>query len=262
MPDDQRYLSLILEPIRICRNYRPKFGHEAGYNLKRFKELYRADPFYAWFGLDSPLLYTAHRAAGGMTSLYRQIGIGCQRLFQQLLIDQLGLSAEQASWFYLSEAGTGKPRRLSLDARIELGAITQPKARNRVVRWLQAAANELGVDPGIQSILKGSVFEVRQGYKSKDSKRQQADLANASAAYASAYLPAVLLLSNQIDDDIAERYQSARWLILRGLTEGSATNLTYAFCRDVVGYDLAAFFERNSRRIKAEVESVLRELLK
>lgn len=262
MPDDQRYLALILEPIRICRNYRPKFGHGAGYSLKQFKELYRADPFYSWFGLDSPLLYTAHRAAGGMTSLYRQIGIGCQHLFQQLLTDYLELSIEQASWFYLIESGAGKPRRLSLDARIELSAIPQSKTRSRVAPWLRAAASDLGVDPGIQRSLKGSVFEVRQGYKSKDSKRQQADLANASAAYASAYLPTVLLLSNQIDDDIAERYRNARWLILRGLTGGSATNSTYAFCREVIGYDLAAFFERNSRRLKSEVESVLRDLLK
>lgn len=47
--------------------------------------------------------------------------------------------------------------------------------------------------------LKGAVFEVRQGYKSKDAKRQNADIANAAAAYTQAYLPCVVMLSSQID---------------------------------------------------------------
>lgn len=120
----------------------------------------------------------------------------------------------------------------------------------------------MGVATALLKVLKGCVIEVRQGYKSKDSKRQQADLANASAAYAATYLPVLLLLSTQIDEDVAERYRSARWLILRGTTSGPATDSTYAFCREVLGYDLAGFFERNSGQLKAEVEAVLVALLR
>ncbi len=36
---------------------------------------------------------------------------------------------------------------------------------------------------------------------------------------------------------------------------------TYDFMRDVVGYDLAAFFERNSEALKGEIDNVLRALL-
>lgn len=61
--DDLTYLETILTPIRLCRNYQPKFGHGMGYTLGEFQALYRADPFYAWFGLDTALMYTAHRAA-------------------------------------------------------------------------------------------------------------------------------------------------------------------------------------------------------
>lgn len=64
--------------------------------------------------------------------------------------------------------------------------------------------------------LEGAVFEVRQGYKSKDSKRQNADITNAANAYANDYLPVVVLLSTQIDSDIAERYIVAQWVLLRG----------------------------------------------
>lgn len=121
---------------------------------------------------------------------------------------------------------------------------------------------ETGVAPALMKILKGSVFEVRQGYKSKDSKRQQADLANASAAYAATYLPVLLLLSTQIDEDLAERYRGARWLILRGATTGADTTSTYTFCRDVLGYDLAGFFERNSIHLRAEITAVPETLLR
>lgn len=259
--EDTSYLETILAPVRACKTYRPKFGHGSEFTLEQFRALYQADPFYAWFGLDSPLMYTAHRAAGGMTSIYRQIGIGCQRLFQHILIDQLGLNPEQTSWSYQIKQRGGKKRILSLDARIDPANIGDRERRTEVARWLKIAAKELEVAPALQRILKGSVFEVRQGYKSKDSKRQQADIANASAAYSATYLPVLLLLSTQIDEDVAERYRNARWLILRGSVKGSPTTSTYSFCREVLGYDLAAFFERNSGQLKIEIESILKTLL-
>jgi hypothetical protein len=70
-----------------------------------------------------------------------------------------------------------------------------------------------------------------------------------------------LLLSTQIDDDLAERYNHARWLILRGTVTGSPTHSTYEFCRHMLGYDLADFFQRHSNQFKREVESVLQALL-
>src|SRR3989304_3310260 len=94
--NDSDYLNILLEPLAVCRQYRPKFGHGAGLTLAEFQTLYQADQSYTWFGLDSPLLYAAHKAGGGMTSVYRQIGIGCQRLIQRILMDTLSLTAEQS----------------------------------------------------------------------------------------------------------------------------------------------------------------------
>jgi hypothetical protein len=255
-------LEIILAPIRACKTYRPKFGHGAGYSLDEFQALYRADPFYAWFGLDSALMYTAHRAAGGMTSIYRQIGIGGQRLVQQIMMDQFRLTAEQTSWSYAVPQRGGQKRTLSLDARLDVGDVSTRQQRLVLQRWLKTAGKSMGVAPALLSVLQGCVFEIRQGYKSKDSKRQQADLANASVAYAATYLPVLFLLSNQIDDDVADRYRAARWLILSGLPTGPATTSTYTFCRDVLGYDLAGFFNRNSGVLKSEIEAVLTALLR
>ena len=123
------------------------------------------------------------------------------------------------------------------------------------------ACASIKVAPGVARGLEGAVFEVRQGYKSKDAKRQNADVANAGNAYRHAYLPVVTMLSNQIDGDVAERYRQAGWLLLRGTTEGDAVSSTYSFARQVLDYDLAAFFERNSDRLRDSVMDVLDTLL-
>jgi hypothetical protein len=132
--------------------------------------------FYAWFGLDNPLVYAAHRAAGGMTSVYRQIGIGCEELLRTILVDELGLTPEQVKWSYtlITEAGTEKE--LALDSRIPLQDVQDRLRQATLTAWLRAATEQLAVDDQIRDVLRGPVFEVRQGYKSKDSKRQNADM--------------------------------------------------------------------------------------
>lgn len=260
---DERYAEIVLSAIRVCRDYKPKFGAGgAGLTLEQFRDLYGSDPFYSWMGLDSPLMYSAHKAAGGMTSVYRQIGIGCQYLFVAILMDELGLTATEAAWSYSVEVvGAKKLRTLSLDARIPLKAVRDEGKREAVRKWMLACAAELKVDSAVAKVLDGAVFEVRQGYKSKDSKRQNADLANAATAYTQRYLPVVLLLSAQIDTDLALRYAASKWAILRGTVADAPTRSTYEFCKTVLGFDLAAFFKRHSPQFKAEIEAVLKALL-
>jgi len=261
---DVEYLELITGAIRVCADYRPRFGHgrAAGFTVAEFEELYQADPFYSWFGLDNPLMYAAHRAAGGMTSVYRQIGIGCQWVFNRVLQDSLGIDEEAANWSYKVPGATGgRKRTLSLDARIPTAALQGGFRADAVRSWITESAKRLGLTKKAARSLQGAVFEVRQGYKSKDSKRQNADVSNAANAYAYQYLPVVALLSTQIDSDVAERYRRARWLLLVGNTAGSPWDSTYVFTRDVVGYDLAAFFQRNAASLRATVEGVLRSIL-
>jgi len=87
--NDEKYLQILVGAIEVCARYRPKLGHgqREGYALEDFQRMYRGDPFYNWMGLDDPLMYAAHKAAGGMTSIYRQIGIGCENLFRMVLQD-------------------------------------------------------------------------------------------------------------------------------------------------------------------------------
>jgi hypothetical protein len=262
--DDARYLSLLIDPIRVCAKYKPKMGQGggAGLTLEEFQALYQADPLYAWYGLDHPLMYAAHKAAGGMTSVYRQIGIGVEHLFNQIIRDQLGLTVAQAHWSYDVVGANLKTRTLTLDGRIDFNDVMDPAKRKRIQDWVKEAALELGVAPELQKILKGVVFEVRQGYKSKDSKRQNGDIANASTAYTQAYLPSCVVLSSQIDTDIVVRYRNEKWAILTGLIiQKSPHRSTFAFAKDVLGYDLADFFQRNSQILKEEVAKVLHALL-
>ncbi len=263
--NDAAYLDLVLEPIRVCAKYQPKFGQGnkgSGLTLEQFRTLYQTDPFYSWFGLDHPMMYAAHKAAGGMTSIYRQIGIGCEKLFRTILRDSLGLSDEDVAWSYEVLLPTGKKRTLHLDGRVPLARIPDEHRQKQFHEWMKKSAAEVGVDPKVFATLDGTVFEVRQGYKSKDSKRQNADIANAATAYTKAYLPCAAILSTQIDSDILYRYRGEKWAVITGIV-GSKNPLisTYDFMRDVVGYDLAAFFTRNSDILREEVEAVLQALL-
>jgi len=262
--EDSVYLELILEPIRVCAEYKPRFGQgrKTGITLEQFQSLYQDDPFYSWFGLDNPLMYAAHKAAGGMTSIYRQIGIGCERLFRQILQDALSLSSAAVNWSYEIAGPTGKRRVLTLDARVPVTEIARPSDRTRFKEWMEISAETLRVERSILRVLSGVVFEIRQGYKSKDAKRQNADIANAAAAYAAGYLPCAVLFSSQIDADILTRYRMERWLVLIGLVGHNDPFVsTYDFMREIVGYDLAAFFDRNKQTLRDEIERILRDLL-
>lgn len=263
--EDARYLKTVLDPIRVCAHYRPKFGQGAkgkGLRLAEFQQLYEGDPFYSWFGLDNPLMYAAHKAAGGMTSVYRQIGIGCEKLFRTILKDALGLAAADVIWSYEVALPSGKTRTLHLDGRVPLDKIADKAKRERFHAWMRAAGGKVGVDAKVFGSLSGTVFEVRQGYKSKDSKRQNADIANAATAYTKAYFPCAVILSAQIDNDILLRYRAEKWAVLTGII-GARDPLvsTYDFMLNVIGYDLAAFFKRNSKTLQVEIDAVLKALL-
>jgi hypothetical protein len=197
-----------------------------------------------------------------MTSIYRQIGIGCQTLFHRILQDMLGPSPSEAAWSYKVPTAKGKSRTLSLDGRIPVEKIAVLARRSKVESWLKEASARVGLKGRNAADLHGAVFEVRQGYKSNDAKRQNADISNAASAFAYRYLPVMLLLSVQIPANLAERYARARWLILRGTVSGTDVDSTYVFCRDVLDYDLAGFFRRNSAAIKKETLAVFEGLLR
>ena len=260
MDADERYRSLLLDALRVSADYRPRFGlgRRRGVTLEEFTAQYSADPLYSWIGIDSPAIYAAHKAAGGITSIYRQIGIGCERLFQTLLQDTFGLTQEQARWQYRAPRPSGGQRTLKLDGRIDLRHLADRRAKSRVNDWMLEFRSKLDV----QSETHGAVFEVRQGYKSKDSKRQNADLANAAAAYTQQYLPVLVVMSLQFDTDLRVRYEGGKWGVLSGSVDiDDPYTSTYAFCREVLGYDLAGFFERNSSVLRNEVEEIVYTLL-
>lgn len=261
---DAQYLEIMIAPVKTCAHYRPAFGQgrTTGLTLSEFQTLYKGDKFYSWIGLDNPMMYAAHKAAGGMTSIYRQVGIGCERLFRQILMDSLGLDAAEVQWGYSLPVEGKKDKKLKLDGRIPLAAVEDSAKRAAIKEWMRAQAKKLGVAAPMFNSLSGSVFEVRQGYKSKDSKRQNADIANAATAYVKGYLPCATIFSAQIDRDIVTRYRLEKWAVLTGTVgDDDPTASTYDFARDVIGYDLAAFFTRNSPAIRKEIDAVLDALL-
>ena len=193
---------------------------------------------------------------------YREIGTGCERLIRQIFMDNLKLNESDVKWSYQIENLNGKKGTLYLDARIVIKDVKNKSAAQRLHNWKLTASSLLGIPAPVADVIKGLVFEIRQGYKSKDSKRQNADIANASNAYANGYLPCLMVMSSQIDEDIVNRYRQAKWLILKGLTNTSEYSFTFDFCKEVIGFDLAAFMCDNQEYFRCEILSVLDALMR
>lgn len=262
MKTNNRYIEIFLEPIKKCKDYKPKLGESqntTGVSLENFLEIYGADIFYSWIGLNSNLMYAAHKAAGGMTSIYRQIGVGCEHLFREIIIDTTHYTNRDfAEWSYKTQTQNGKIKTLSLDGRLELNEIQNLELKEKLQNWIKIYCNNLSVKQIPQN---GVVFEIRQGYKSKDSKRQNADIDNATVAYANGYLPVFAIFSSQIDSDIVRRYKNSRCGVIAGYVSDDPQVSLFAFCKEILGYNLAAFFQNNSDKFKSEIHSVLKILL-
>jgi hypothetical protein len=261
---EQRYLNLLLDPLDACAHYKPKFGTEdsAGVTLEQFKILYGEDPFYHWIGLDSDLMYAAHKAAGGMTSIYRQLGAGVDNLFRAIIKDSLLLSDDEVAWTYEIEKEDGTKATLTFDARIDVGHIIRKSdARERVVKWLKRCGAHLGLPEDRIKQLRGAVFEARQGYKSADAKRQAADLRFAMNASMENYLPVLSIVSTQASLAVIRRYKNAKMLVITGILADDDTISTYAFFRKIVGFELDSFFQRNTDAMRKRCQKVLAALL-
>ncbi len=260
MQSDDKYVELLLTPLNECRRYKPAFGRneDEGVDLPAFRALYGQDPLYHWLGIDDDLMYAAHKAAGGMTSIYRQLGIGCERLLRQIIQDALHLDAQAVAWSYEYDKGDGRTAVHTLDARISLcDLINQPEKYGNMKQWLADVAAELSIT---EYELKGAIFEIRQGYKSADSKRQNADLRFGLRAYTeAAHLPVIMIVSTQASNTVCARYRAANILVTTGSKTGQHSTLL--FFRDVVGYDLADFLERNKTTLRSSVREILSALL-
>lgn len=259
---DEQYREIFLSPIRKCSEYRPAFGRgrSTGLCYTEFQELYGSDFFYSWLGLDDQRVYAAHKAAGGLTSVYRQIGIGSERLFRAVIGDTLELSEEQMGWRYEYDKSARKKGIHTLDAKIRFQDISQTK-KETFEMWLDTTKDVISMNSNEDFHADGVVFEVRQGYKSADSKRQNADLRFGVRAYQARLLPVFAIMSSQVSEPVVNRYRGDGMLILTGVFSDDPTISTFAFFDQIVGYDLAGFFKRNSHVFKNEIREIANKLL-
>ena len=260
---ESRYLELLLAPLDKCANYKPKFGSDrsTSVSLDAFKRLYGGDPFYHWIGLDSELMYAAHKAAGGMTSIYRQLGNGCEQLFRTVIQDSLALTQHQVVWSYEIEKKDKSKGTLTLDARIDVEHIQDAAKKSNVMQWLQRSGVFLKLNDERIGQLRGAVFEARQGYKSADAKRSNADLGFGMNASSENYIPVLAVVSTQASNAVLRRYRNNKLLVLTGTISNDDTTSTFAFFKNVIGYELDKFFERNTTAMRERCNCVLEALL-
>ena len=259
---DSTYLGILLNPLDECARHKPAFGGNdpEGVDIEQFRKMYGGDPLYHWVGLDSDLMYAAHKAAGGMTSIYRQLGIGCERLLRQIIQDEYQLDDTQAAWSYTYDKGNGTLATHTLDACIRTNDIKNRLKKEKFNGWLVSTANSMDYSESNVNALNGAVFEIRQGYKSADSKRQNADLRFGMRARSDdALLPVIVIVSTQVNNNVFHRYRDQRLHMMLGVLKGD--NSTFDFFSNVIGYDLADFFQRNSTSIRKRFETIIQQLL-
>lgn len=258
---DEKYLEIFLSPLKACSGYLPAFGRNdgEGLSLSAFQALYGSDEFYSWIGLDSSLVYAAHKASGGLTSIYRQIGVGAERLLREIMKDKFSLSQEEVEWKYEYRKSRTQKAFHILDARISVEDLKDAAQAARVQAWLQRARQTAHGDA--RTHVRGAIFEIRQGYKSADAKRQNADLRFGVRAYQNGHIPVVAVLSSQVSETVIDRYRDAGMLVLTGIRSEDSTRSTFAFCKEVIGYDLEEFFVRSSPRIKSMLHALIEKLL-
>ena len=260
---EERYLNLLLTPLDKCADYKPRFGSDKSksVSLEQFRVLYGGDPFYHWIGLDSDLMYAAHKAAGGMTSIYVQVGRGWQQLLCAVMQDALGLTARQVVWSYEIEKKDKTKRTQTLDARIDIEHVKDEVVKSRIVGWLHRAGAFLNLSEERIRQIRGAVFETRQGYKSADAKRVNADLGFGMNAASENYLPVMPIISTQASQSVLRRYRNNKMLVMIGSRSDDDITSTFAFFEKVIGFDLAKFFERNTVGMRERCLRVLDALL-
>jgi hypothetical protein len=259
---DSTYLGILLSPLDECAHHKPAFGGNDpdGVDIEQFRKMYGGDPLYHWIGLDSDLMYAAHKAAGGMTSIYRQLGVGCERLLRQIVQDEYQLDDTRTAWSYTYDKGNGTFATHTLDACIRTCDIIDVAKKENFNDWLHATARGMEYSDSNINSLNGAVFEIRQGYKSADSKRQNADLRFGMRARSDdALLPVIVIVSTQVNSNVFQRYRDQRLHMMLGVLKGE--NSTFKFFSEVVGYDLADFFHRNSTAIRIRFEAIINQLL-
>ncbi len=261
--DDVFLVKTFLTPIKECYKYKPAFGltsSEEGVSYNRFEKIFGDDPFYSWIGLAAPSVYAAHKAAGGLTSVYRQLGIGSERLFRAIINLSLGINEEKILWSYEYSTSPEKTGIHTLDACLRIEDL-RASDRDRIHNWINGSIDRIGAKKNKKTKLDGVVFEVRQGYKSADSKRQNADLRFGLNAYQNNMLPAFAIFSNQVSYPVITRYRADGMLVLTGIANDDPFESTFAFFNKIVGYDINGFFERNKEELRAEIRGVVASLL-
>ena len=95
---------------------------------------------------------------------YRQIGIGCEKLFRTILQDAFDLTDEEANWSYEIPTSGGRTRKFYLDGRVRLDKINDSDAKQRFHDWMRQSAELVNVDPDVFATLKGAVLVGYHGH--------------------------------------------------------------------------------------------------
>jgi len=248
MVTDAELIECICDPI-LASDSLPKFGGGRGVSLADWVETRNNDPLYSIVGLNDPTIYTAHAGSSVMTSVYRQLGVGIERLFRLISVSKDWINCsnpDELKWTFVSSNGHNR----ELDLLIRRDMITDANKQ----RQLYEIASMMGEPPPIEEF-RGIVFEIRQGYQSADSKRVAGDTEIVSRAREEGLLGVVVIASNSYNRGVIRNYRASGLPVLvpASGSEGNAGSCPYAFINDFLDYDLEAAFSRVGSTLRERI---------
>jgi len=202
----------------------------------QFSALISKDPAFADLGLADERYIVARVGGNLVTSLHRKIGDMYEGLFQALLLFRFGLTPEQTKYQAKVKIGNRVQLR-STDGMIPMDRLSTVELPRLDSRWKRS---------------KGLAFEVRSCYQIGDSKRIQADYDMALHLKAESLWPVMLVFcSTSLHSPIIRLSKS--WALFQG-------EETFAFLRDLTGFDLARFMHGNSEILRSIIEQALSKI--
>jgi hypothetical protein len=152
--------------------------------------------------------------AGGLTSVYRQIGVGTEHLLRAIIRDSLGLTAEETTWSYRYRKPNGKTGVHSLDAKISFADLSDAQ-RRIFIEWMEVVGPHVDLTPANGSGYKVSFLKSGKVIKARTLNVRMRIYVR-HECLSGGIASCIHDLSQQVSETVIDRYRKDKMAVLTG----------------------------------------------
>jgi hypothetical protein len=240
---EDQILELAVQHLSRISEYDPYQNFPGVNNRATFSRMIARDPAFRHLGLDESERYVIARIGGNLiTSLHRKVGDMYEDIFQILIRNRFDLNQSDLSYSVDLPIG-GRTQERSTDGYVPIEKLVDKQV---ALTALVPDADTRWPSP------KGIAFEVRSCYQIGDSKRIQADYDMALALAQKQVVPVMLIMCETSLRSPVTRLR-ASWALYEGEN-------TFDFIKTLTEFDLVAFMNKHSDKLKKPIQDALSSL--